>query len=419
MNKEEMLSMFADLSDSAREMCVRNASAELTKAITQINADITTRGLNANQLVPTPENVFRAFVVTPPEQVRVVLVGQDPYPAPGEACGLAFSSNGKKIPHSLRAIYKCLIQNKLMVDMPRNGDVSHWAKQGVLLLNTALTTIVGTSGAHVSIWKPYIDNIVNQLDKPGIHWMLFGADAQRLPIKNGIVHKWGHPSPLNRANAKDSPTRFELCPAFSDVAAAVGIIWDPLAWGEPAVAANRGNPPTYKVDELTYWLFTDGGAKDNGKVGCKASFAWTAVYNSGGELKTHSDSGAVPPVLIPGKRYSASNQRGELMAVLEGMKYINGLSPEGQIQVIIVTDSDYSLNCITKWYPGWVANDAKDKMNIDLIAPAYKVYTELCEDYTVLFQHVRSHTPPPAGIKEYFIWYYNDQVDKLCSKILA
>ncbi len=208
MNKEEMLSMFADLSDSARELCVRNASAELTKTITQINSDLTTRGLNANQLAPTPENVFRAFVLTPPEKIRVVLVGQDPYPAAGEACGLAFSSNGKKIPHSLRAIYKCLIQNKLMVDMPRNGDVSHWAKQGVLLLNTALTTTVGTSGAHVSIWKPYIDNIVCQLDKPGIHWMLFGADAQRLPIKNGIV-----PVPparpvvsVSKNNARDKST---------------------------------------------------------------------------------------------------------------------------------------------------------------------------------------------------------------------
>lgn len=416
MNRNEMLSMFGDLPEGAKDLLVRGAPAEISKVLTAINDDLNARGLNSNYLCPSPADVFRAFVLTPPDKIRAVLVGQDPYIGEGEACGLSFSTNAKKLPPSLRNIYKCLIANKLMIDMPKTGDLSHWAEQGVLMLNMALTTIRGISGAHSNIWKSYIERLVPKLDLPGVHWMLFGAEAAKIKslIKNGTVHEWSHPSPLSRANAKNSPTRFELCPAFTAVGTALGIIWDPLAWGKPAVVAPIGLP-TYEVDHMTYWLFTDGGATANGAAHCKASWAFTLVSSSG----VHSESGIVTPINIPKKKYTTSNQRGELTAILNGLNYVNSLIPEGQIQIICVTDSDYSLKCITKWYPEWKSEgNCEGKMNLDLIVPAFKVYEELCEDYTVLFQHVRSHVRAPEGQKEYFIWYYNEQVDKLCNACL-
>jgi uracil-DNA glycosylase len=104
-------------------------------------------------IAPAPDRIFAALALTPPDAVKVVLLGQDPYPTRGHANGLAFSYLGPgPLPRSLGNIYKELVTD-LGVVLPRDGDLTRWAKQGVLLLNTALTVRAGAgqAGSHLAL----------------------------------------------------------------------------------------------------------------------------------------------------------------------------------------------------------------------------------------------------------------------------
>jgi uracil-DNA glycosylase len=100
-------------------------------------------------VLPPPGDVFNALHLTPPQQVRAVIVGQDPYPTPGDAHGLAFSVEGsqRKLPMSLRTIFKSL-EKDTGITLPAHGDLTGWAQNGMLLLNTCLTVEAGKANAH-------------------------------------------------------------------------------------------------------------------------------------------------------------------------------------------------------------------------------------------------------------------------------
>jgi uracil-DNA glycosylase len=160
------------------------------------------------QIRPEPQNFFKALTLTPLTKVKVVILGQDPYHSPGLAQGLAFSIpaeiavNSKAFPSSLRNINKALALEGF--GSLSNGDLHHWAKQGVLLLNTALSVKLGEAGSHTSLgWKSLIDHLIGALSnaKPHLVWMLWGGHAQsKLPlIENGndpLILQSSHPSGL-------------------------------------------------------------------------------------------------------------------------------------------------------------------------------------------------------------------------------
>lgn len=161
-------------------------------------------------ITPAPENVFNALILTPLARTRVVILGQDPYPTPGDAHGLAFSYVGaRRLPASLKVILAEMAEN-CDCALPRTGDLSHWARQGVLLLNTALTTQAGRSGAHLRIgWEALTDAVIATLARRerGCIFMLWGAQAmaraEQIEAGQGgasrhLVLTSGHPSPLNR-----------------------------------------------------------------------------------------------------------------------------------------------------------------------------------------------------------------------------
>ena len=112
---------------------------------------------------PHPTKIFRAFNITPVDCVKVVILGQDPYHGRGQAHGLAFSvPKGTKIPPSLTNIYKELKDDNID-KVVEDGDLSHWAKQGVLLLNTSLTVISGQAGSHSRIgWQYFTDAVISK-----------------------------------------------------------------------------------------------------------------------------------------------------------------------------------------------------------------------------------------------------------------
>ncbi|QFG37173.1 uracil-DNA glycosylase [Paracoccus pantotrophus] len=152
--------------------------------------------------LPGPARVFAALELTPPEQVRVVILGQDPYPTPGHANGLAFSVTPETaLPRSLRNIYAEMRED--IGAAPPNGDLSHWARQGVLLLNTALSVLPGQAGAHAKWgWEKLARQAVAraQAERP-LTFILWGGHAQKalagLPRPQDLVIESAHPSPLS------------------------------------------------------------------------------------------------------------------------------------------------------------------------------------------------------------------------------
>ncbi|MGX1789391.1 uracil-DNA glycosylase [Bosea sp. NPDC055332] len=157
-------------------------------------------------VAPGPERFLAALALTPLDDVRVVILGQDPYPTPGHANGLAFSYVGPPpLPRSLVNIYKERAED-IRFAAPVGGDLSGWAKQGVLLLNTALTVREGATqaGSHLKLgWRAVTDAILSAVSqrRPNVVFMLWGLPAQ---AKRGLIDESkhlviasAHPSPLS------------------------------------------------------------------------------------------------------------------------------------------------------------------------------------------------------------------------------
>jgi len=161
-------------------------------------------GIAGTRVLPAAADLFNAFRLTPLAGVRAVILGQDPYPTPGDAHGLAFSYvGGERLPASLVNIYKEL-SSDLGVERPVRGDLSPWARQGVLLLNTALTVEAGRAAAHRRFgWERLTDQAIRAVSKAEGHavFILWGADARKkAPLIDGerhLVIESAHPSPLS------------------------------------------------------------------------------------------------------------------------------------------------------------------------------------------------------------------------------
>ncbi len=167
-------------------------------------------------IYPEKENIFFALENTPYEKVKVVIIGQDPYHGEGEAHGMAFSVNpGIKIPPSLKNIYKELNRD-LGLEIPNNGYLLKWAKQGVLMLNAVLTVQKDTPASHQKKgWEVFTDNIIkeiNKKDEPVVFllWGNFAKQKQELITnKKHLVLTSSHPSPLGVRHG------FKECSHFS------------------------------------------------------------------------------------------------------------------------------------------------------------------------------------------------------------
>ena len=162
---------------------------------------------NKKIIFPRKDEVFKAFRYTPYQNVKVVILGQDPYHGDGEAEGLSFSvPKNIKIPPSLINIYKEL-HNDLGITPPNHGNLSSWAKEGVLLLNSVLTVIKDHAASHEGLgWETFTDNVIkliNEKDTPVVFilWGRFARSKKKL-IDNPIhlVIESAHPSPLSAYN---------------------------------------------------------------------------------------------------------------------------------------------------------------------------------------------------------------------------
>ena len=157
-----------------------------------------------NKVIYPPSSlIFNALNTTPLDQVKVVIIGQDPYHGPNQAHGLSFSvQRGVALPPSLRNIFHEL-HTDLGVPIPRHGDLTHWAEQGVLLLNSVLTVEAGQPTSHQKQgWEDFTDHVIDVLNQQREHivFILWGAYAQRkgqrIDPNKHLILKAAHPSPL-------------------------------------------------------------------------------------------------------------------------------------------------------------------------------------------------------------------------------
>lgn len=159
--------------------------------------------MSGKKIYPAPANIFNAFNLCPLDQVKVVMIGQDPYHEPGQAHGLCFSVlPPTALPPSLVNIYK-EIENDLGRPSVTHGDLTHWAQQGVLMLNATLTVQAHRAASHVGKgWEQFTDAVIRTVaSRDNIVYMLWGAYAQRkaefVNPQNNLILKSVHPSPLS------------------------------------------------------------------------------------------------------------------------------------------------------------------------------------------------------------------------------
>lgn len=156
---------------------------------------------------PPGKLIFNAFDLCPFNKVKVVIIGQDPYHEPGQAHGLCFSVNdGVPFPPSLRNIFK-EISDDLGKPVPPSGDLTRWARQGVLLLNATLTVRAGMAGSHQGRgWEEFTDAVIRELNagRDGLVFILWGGYAKKkgamIDRSRHLVLSSAHPSPLSAYN---------------------------------------------------------------------------------------------------------------------------------------------------------------------------------------------------------------------------
>ena len=176
---------------------------------------------DSKTVYPLYEDIFNAFKFTPLGNVKVVILGQDPYHEEGQAHGLAFSTpDGRSIPRSLKNIFK-EINAEYSYPIPESGCLEKWAKEGVFLLNTVLTVVEGEANSHSKCgWQTFTDNVIRILNcqSQPIVFMLWGKQAEKkkelITNPNHLVLITSHPSPFSARRGFLGCNHFKMANEF-------------------------------------------------------------------------------------------------------------------------------------------------------------------------------------------------------------
>jgi uracil-DNA glycosylase len=398
---------------------------ELDEVITKLQEDVA-------QYSPHPSKFFEFARLTPLDQIRVIILGMDPYPTPNNAHGLAFSCLNT-IPAALKNIYKAIEKSGFILTKPYTGNLTNWAKQGILLINVALSTKIGHSGSHIDIWKPYTNQILKHFtNNANIIFALWGNPAHKyenIIVKSNLVLKWRHPSPLAQSCANE--LKFVNCPHFRLINEKLQelnlpqINWDPN-W-DPIIE-NQISSPTlkspfnYLCDNFfecspnKHIVFTDGGCYPNDKSK-NSKGGYSAIWVCGplakmqiyGSLKTH-----IPP----------SNIRAEGMAIIRVLKQLN--LPENTsnwTHCTIILDCKFWLDMLYNYMPKWYKSKKFDtQANPDITKTMWNLYRKLIKNNkSITLIHMKSHNKSgwksyAKGTKERFMYEMNQLADQLATK---
>jgi uracil-DNA glycosylase len=184
------------------------------------------------RVFPPGKEIFNAFNLCPFTELKVVIIGQDPYHGPGQAHGLCFSvKDGIDFPPSLKNIFK-EINNDLGISIPQTGDLSRWARQGVLLLNATLTVRAHLAGSHQKKgWETFTDEVIRNVSikKEHVVFLLWGAYAQQkkelIDPKKHLILESVHPSPLSASRGFFGNHHFSRTNQFLQSKGLVQVNW--------------------------------------------------------------------------------------------------------------------------------------------------------------------------------------------------
>ena len=336
--------------------------------------------LEDQDITPSLEDILNAFSFNP-LHTKVVIIGQDPYPKKGDACGLSFSTNATTTPKSLQNIFKCL--NRLGYNTQSN-DLTSWSLQGVLLLNTALTTIIGKTDAHTSIWHPFIKDIIKDLTTKvtthSIHFLLWGNHAQSFEsciTGKHIIKKWTHPSPLSGHD-------FTTCNHFDDL--------KNINWDTPSTINIYTDGASILQKKASFAVYIPDVLKLHGLVDEKKFI-----------ITTSQDTKYLPMITIDEDTYTEpTSQRGEYLAMCYALWLKHFLNLR---HITIITDSANTKGLLTEW-----TKKTEKYKNPDLVHIMRELYGT---GKDIEIEHIYSH-----GRENKKIQYIkgNDVVDKLARK---
>lgn len=435
----DKMDMFDGISDDWIELLDNG----LDGVILNINND---NLINDGVIVPAVEDIFAFARLTTLSDIKIIIIGQDPYPNKN-ANGLAFSCNNI-IPGSLKNIYKCLIKSKLMKGMPKHGNLSKWAEQGVLLLNCSLTTVEGKSNAHSSYWDTYIDKLIINIMKSlrntrEIIFMLWGNAAKNkvyiledsdIPC---MYMEQSHPSPA-------ASKSFEDCRHFIDANTILGnpIDWDLYVADKPelkeanaavavAAAATKEVEREANVTEpRELMVFTDGSAYPT-RACADARAGYGILFRDAFDEKESKNksnistksqlSGTRVIAHLANDKHFATNQRAEGMAIYDSLKILR--DNDEWTKCTIITDSQFWIDMITKYMPSWNKKglDFESKKNSDITKKLFKLFSKLTTARPIELLHVRSHNK--SGLRsssvdsfDYFCYMNNNLVDRYANE---
>ncbi len=349
--------------------------------------------LDPNDISPKTADIFAWAKYGPPSAITAVIIGQDPFPNPAHAHGLCFSSRDKAVPESTKAIFDCLAESKYLdpADVARAtaaggmpGYLATWASQGVLMINTALTTKPGIAKVHVALWEGLMKKIialVGALDQP-IAFLLWGghAKAMRKAIKSppgrALVLEETHPSPLGQASLPPE-RKFRFCTHFR-------------ATNEFLI--NNGRRPIDWNPFARHIVYTDGSANGHGP----SSKAGYAAYFIAGPLIGTKLWGRIAAAIV-GERpvIHPTNIRGEGFAIVHALEHIIAADSAGPNErppaVEVVTDSEFWINMIKTFIPKWIRESRPftAQENPDLVERIWAAASTLGKRLT--FRHIYSH----------------------------
>ena len=297
--------------------------------------------------------------------------------------------------------------------MPTTGDLTAWAKQGILLLNCALTTVVGRPREHINIWEPYTDYLIETISNLKINgkhrpiFMLWGNYAK---CKKYLINKkcnilvYSHPSPLAQSKEK-----FIHCNHFTEVNTILrNYNIEEIKWEVSEIESR------FDMDNRTCIVFTDGSCFPNKE--CPES---EAGYASCFCLGVHKDT--ILYGNLENRPYYATNNRAEGFAIYKTMLFLDD-DIKSWDKVIIVTDSNFWIQMFEVYMPMWERRNIPftGKKNSDMTIPMYNLYKKIILDYEkkIEFRHVKSHNKDnwlsyPLDSYEYFCAHNNDYIDQM------
>jgi uracil-DNA glycosylase len=414
-----LLSMLSPVHKSWRKIFVSNP--RILDIISKVCSDLINKTY-PTEYTPSTERIFRVFSM-PIDNIKVVIVGQDPYPNPEDPDGLAFSTQSKICPKSLNTIFTALKQSRLIDEKPSSFDLTPWHNQGVFLLNTTLTVEPHKSNSHVHLWDGFTEIILSTISdfhkSKTLKFMLWGAKAQSLEssiISSSLNHdvlKWSHP-----AARVGGDQAFKFCDHFTKATADFKIDWNlNLQLQKPNVESQQTQSQQPQQDEKevkfslesyfkgkTVW-FTDGSCLGNGPK--STSFEWGVFkcYENGNKINKSFGGTDTKKT----QTYNPSNIKGEGKAILFVLENLNPLEKN-----ILYTDSQFWVNMITDFMPKWHKRGEKfeNKANPELTIPIFNAYNVVKDSLQLEFINAYHNFKPKTEL-ESFIYAGNKRAEDI------